>query len=146
MLEEPVSCMVEQTAYMKWKFKIHSFPSLNLSMQSTPNSLYICVPGCRAILPTRLDRTPAVFQLQPVADTTDTGQVQANDFSCVWNTPEPLSTCKAIQSFHINADTDVCCEHHFVRSAASLVFWVRKWISGCTNRRGFLMLLLAEEL
>lgn len=41
-----------------------------------------------------------------------------------------LSTCRAIQSSHINAHTNACFEHHFVRSTASSVFLVRAEISG----------------
>ena len=75
------AALAGQTACTKRKFKIHSFSSLGLSVQSTPNSVYICLPGVGAILPTLL--TPAVFQLQPVSDTTDTGWVQTDDFSCM---------------------------------------------------------------
>lgn len=127
---------VGQTAHTKRKFKIHSCQSLGLSVQSTPNSLYICIPGVRAILPTLLghQQSPSCSPFQTplirvgFKPMTSVVRERLQNF---------LSTCGPVQSFHIKAHANACFEHRFVRSTASLVFGVRAEISGSDTEQVF---------
>lgn len=87
-----------------------------------PKPVDICLPGDRVTLLTPWDGTqqsPSCSQLQtPLTRvrfklTTSVGCERLQNL---------LSTCRAIQSSHINAHANACFEHGFVGSTASSVF------------------------
>lgn len=106
------------------------------------NSMYICLPGDKEILLTLWDGTQqssCCSQFQ--TPLTQVGFKPTTLVVCE-RLQNLLSTCRAIQSSHINAHANACFEHGFVESTVSSVFWVSRnfWLY---DRMGFLMLLEA---